>query len=262
MRLSQGLTRYRDEGQGTPILLVHGMGLKLELWDDHAADLARDHRVIRLDMLGHGQSEAPAGHWSFKEHARQIADLLDYLAIDRAFVVGFSLGGTVSQRFAIDYPNRISGLIVVASVCDRTETEQQAVLERLKQVRDGGPAAVAHAAIDRWFTVRFQAEHPDIVERWFNQILSNDHRAYANAYSVYASTDGELRHLLPGISAPTLVITGDRDAGQNPRMAAAMASRIPTCEVIILPGIAHMLPLEAPAELAETIRTFVQRGIN
>jgi 3-oxoadipate enol-lactonase len=254
---NQATTHYEVTGAGPAIVFIHGMGLDLTLWDDYAADLAESFRVVRLDMIGHGQSTPLPEAWGLGEHTKQVADLLDHLGIAKATIVGFSLGGTVAQRFALDYPDKIAGLIVVASVYGRTDEEQSAVEARLRIVEAEGPQGVVAGALSRWFTPDFRARNPDVVENWRRRLSANEPRAYLNAYQIYTHGHQTFQHRLGEIRAPALVLTGDRDPGQNPRMARAMSAAIPGSDVTILPDVAHMLPLERPRLLKDAIRGFM-----
>lgn len=250
-------THYEVEGDGPAIVFIHGMGLDLSLWDDCAADLAGSFRIIRLDMIGHGRSTPLPETWGLDEHTKQVADLLDHLGVAKATIIGFSLGGTVAQRFALDYPQKTAGLIVVASVYGRTDEEQAAVEARLRVVEAEGPQGVVAGALSRWFTPDFQSRHPDVVENWRRRLSANDPRAYLNAYQIYTYGHRTFQHRLGDIHVPALVLTGDHDPGQNPRMARAMSAAIPGSEVKILSDVAHMLPLERPQALKEAIRGFM-----
>jgi (E)-2-((N-methylformamido)methylene)succinate hydrolase len=242
-QLSQGATFYELSGRGFPLVLVHGMGGDASLWNWHAERLGDRFRVLRYDIIGHGRSAALPGPWRFGQFARQHADLLDHLGIERAAVCGFSLGGNIGQGFALDYPARTAALVVVSSACARTAEEQAKVDVRVEQVRAGGPPAVVEGALSRWFGPDYAAAHPEVIAYWRAKTLANDPQCYR----------------LSGIAAPTLILTGDQDAGQTPRMAAEMARRIGTPDLIVLPGIRHMLPLEAGPALVDAIAKFLAR---
>lgn len=257
--LPQGSTFYETAGSGPPVVLVHGMGGDATLWDRHAAALEDRFKVVRYDIFGHGRSGPLPGPWRFTQFARQLGDLLDHLGIERAVVCGFSLGGNIAQCFAIEYPARTAALVIVSSACARTAEEQAAVDRRVEQVCAGGPPAVVEGALARWFGPDFAAAHPEVIGYWRAKTLANDPASYAEAYRLYADNDRRLLDRLPAIAAPTLILTGDQDAGQTPRMAEAMAARIAGSEVAILPGIRHMLPLEAARPLVSAISDFVAR---
>lgn len=260
-RLPTSETFYVDEGTGTPIVLIHGMGGDHTVWDLQAARLQGRFRIVRPDNLGHGRSAKPPGPWTFSQFSRQIAELLDSLSIRRAVICGFSLGGSIGEAVALDYPDRVAGLIVVSSVCARTEAEQEAVDRRVVQVAEGGPPAVVDGALKRWFTETFSREHPEVIEYWRKRLLANERGPYLEAYRLYSDVDRQLLHRIGGIKAPTLIVTGDKDPGQTPRMAHEMSRRIPGSEVRIFQGIPHMLTIEAADNLNAAIADFVDRRV-
>jgi len=103
-------------GDGTPLLLVHGVGSSVETWGDVPQRLAAaGHRVVALDLLGHGGSSAGHGDFSLGAHANTMRDLMDHLGIARAHLVGHSLGGGVSLQFAYQYPERVASMTLVSS---------------------------------------------------------------------------------------------------------------------------------------------------
>jgi (E)-2-((N-methylformamido)methylene)succinate hydrolase len=259
IRLPHSETFYVEEGNGTPLVLIHGMGGDHTVWDWQVPVLRDRFRIIRPDNLGHGLSEKPAGPWTFAQFSRQIAELLDHLSVPRAVVAGFSLGGSIGQAVALDYPDRVAALIVVSSACARTAGEQEAVERRVAQVAGGGPPAVVDGALKRWFTDKFASENPALIEHWRKMLLDNDPAPYLAVYRLYAEVDRQLLHRVGDIRAPTLVITGDKDPGQTTRMANELSRRIPGSELRIFPGIPHMLPFEAAAELNEAIADFAAR---
>jgi 3-oxoadipate enol-lactonase len=259
VRLPHSETFYVEEGSGIPLVLIHGMGGDHTVWDWQVPALRDRFRIVRPDNLGHGRSEKPPGPWTFAQFAQQTAELLDHLSIPCAVVAGFSLGGTIGQAFAADYPDRIAALIIVSSACARTAEEQTAVDARVAQVVAGGPPAVVDGALERWFTAGFASKHPALIEYWRQRLLANDPAPYSAVYQLYSEVDRQLLHRLGEIKAPTLVITGDNDPGQTPRMARELSRRIADSEIQIFPGVPHMLPLEAAGQLNAAIADFARR---
>jgi pimeloyl-ACP methyl ester carboxylesterase len=261
VQLPSSITHYEDTGRGPPMVMIHGMGGDHTVWDPSVARLSARFRLIRPDILGHGRSREspPPGPWQFSQFARQVEELLVHLDIDSAVIMGFSLGGMISQAVAIEHPARTKALVIVSSVCNRTVEEQAAIERRVKQVAAGGPAAVVEGALQRWFSPAFAERHPDVIDDWRRRTLANDPRNYALVYRLYADTDRQLLDRLGVIAAPTLILTGDRDQGQTPRMAQEMARRIKGSEVVILPGVPHMLPIEAADALSSSIIDFLDR---
>lgn len=113
-------TSYLVTGQGQPVVLIHGVGLNKEMWGGQIVGLATDYKVIAYDMLGHGQSQLPAADTPLEGYAAQLAELLDHLQIAQATVIGFSMGGLVARAFALNYPQRLTALVVLNSVFNRS----------------------------------------------------------------------------------------------------------------------------------------------
>jgi len=105
----------RVEGEGPPLVLIHGFAASLGWWDQIAPDLAKDHTVVRLDLIGHGGSAAPAAGYTIEDQAQVVASVLDSLKLDRVTVIGHSMGGEVATALAEANPARIARLILIDS---------------------------------------------------------------------------------------------------------------------------------------------------
>jgi 3-oxoadipate enol-lactonase len=242
-------------GAETPVMLIHGVGDRLGSWDAVVRRLGGHRPVVRYDLRGHGSSERPVGPYSLADFADDHVGLMDELHVDRAHVVGFSLGGLIAQQVALDHPGRIASLVLAGTVAGRTAQERERVAERLRQVEEGGPSAVADGGA-RWYTQAFRERHPDVVARQMQEFASNDPAAYAAAYRVLATSD--LADRLSEIQAPVLAITGEHDVGSPPHMSELIARRVARGRCAILPGARHSLPIEQSEELGEAIAGFLR----
>ena len=106
---------YRIAGSGPPVVLIHGMLNSSSHWQSVALELAREHTVIAPDLIGHGDSAAPRGDYSLGAHAASIRDLLAAIGIERASIVGHSLGGGVAMQFFYQFPQRVERLVLISS---------------------------------------------------------------------------------------------------------------------------------------------------
>jgi 3-oxoadipate enol-lactonase len=246
--------RYRLEGQGPLVTLVHGVGADLDSWDAVARRLTRRYRVLRADLRGHGRSGRVTG-CHIDDFVGDLAALLDEAGAPATHLVGFSLGGLIAQHFALAHPERVRRLALISTVAERTPEERARVLERAGKVRDEGIASVVKAAEDRWFSPAFKAAHPDLVANRLRQLVANDHASYAAAYRVFAEADQGLR--FGDIRAPTLIVTGAEDVGSNPRMARLLHERIAGSRLVILDGLRHSVLLEAPEQIADLLVEFL-----
>src|ERR1700752_1233525 len=106
---------YRVTGSGPPVVLIHGMVNSSRHWEDVALRLADSYTVVAPDLIGHGDSATPRGDYSLGAHAASIRDLLAAIGIDRATIVGHSLGGGVAMQFFYQFPQRVERLVLVSS---------------------------------------------------------------------------------------------------------------------------------------------------
>jgi (E)-2-((N-methylformamido)methylene)succinate hydrolase len=247
-------TAYAIEGSGPPVLLIHGVGARLDAWDGVVAALGGRLTTIRHDLRGHGESTRIRGPYSIELLAADALALLDHLGIARCHVAGHSLGAMVAQRLAIDAPGRVDRLALLSAACGRTEEERRRVVERLALVEHGIPGEHFRRSVGRWFSDGFQRAHPEAIERHAARNLENDPHCYAAAYQVLATTD--LADDLHRIRVPTLIVTGEGDVGSNPRMARLMHDRIPGSRLHVLPGLRHAILVEAPEVVARLVEPF------
>lgn len=250
-------THARLDGAGPPIVMIHGIGASTDSWAGLVPLLRSRFACLSYDLRGHGRSEAVPGRTELDDYVDDLAALLDARGIGDAHLAGHSLGGVIAQAFALKHPERTRSAILVSTAACRTSDEREAILGLARTVAREGAAFIMDRAIERWFTPAFQAAHPEAIARRKARVLETDPAAFADAFRIYAESDlcGELHR----IAAPTLILTGENDVGSNPRIARAMAERIPAAEVEILPELRHAVLLEAPALVAERIAAFVAR---
>lgn len=246
----------RGDRSVPPLVLVHGVGLDNTMWDAHVELLAACRPVLRYDLLGHGRSKTPTR--SLGDFVAQLERLLQNLQIERICLAGFSLGGVVAQRFAADYPRRVTRLMLLYTVYKRTEKELEGVRARLRLTEEQGAGATVDAAIARWFSPRFQHSRPDVIEAVRQRLLNNDRQSYVAAYRVFVNADDAVGDALLRVRCPTLVLTGELDVGSTPEMAYRMARDLSEARVVIMPGLRHMGPVEAVEQTVDQLSEFTR----
>lgn len=246
---------YIQEGEGPDLVLIHGVGSRAADWDSASQILQQTFRILRYDLRGHGTSGAPPGPYVIEDFADDLIALLDHLNVERPHIAGFSLGGLIAQSIALSHPDRVDRLALLSTVAGRIKEERDRVVGRLDFIKNSHPADYFDQSVGRWFTEAFQKANPDVVQGRKQTVSSMDGAAYAAAYYALAMTDfGEQ---LAGISARTLVATGEGDIGSNPRMAGFMAETIPGSRLEILGGLRHSILLEAPEQVASLLSEFL-----
>ncbi len=261
---------YRIAGSGPPVVLIHGMLNSSSHWQSVALDLARDHTVIAPDLIGHGDSAAPRGDYSLGAHAASIRDLLAAIGIDRASIVGHSLGGGVAMQFFYQFPQRVERLVLISSgglghevsPVLRTAalpgfstllslTIQPRLLAALagtgRRMRERALAGGVYAqAIARALRPLENAE----ARQAFLQTL----RSVIDVHGQRVSATDRL-YLLE--SMPTMIVWGERD-NTIPLVHGRRAHEaIPGSFFRTLPDVAHFPHLEDPDGLSGLLREFI-----
>ena len=247
----------RGPEEGARVVLIHGLGLLKEMWAPYVDRLATRYRVLAYDLYGHGESGLPPGTPSLAVYAKQLADLMDHVGWADAHIIGFSLGGMINRRFAMDYPGRARSLVILASPHERG-VEGQALVEQRAKDSAAGPAATLDAAIERWFTPGFRAARPDYIQWTREKVLANDPGNYAACRWVLANGVVELIRPEPPITLPTLVMTAEHDSGSTPQMTHAIGSEIPGATAIVVPDLQHMGLVEDVDAFATPIIDFLE----
>jgi 3-oxoadipate enol-lactonase len=253
------LIYYEEQGNGEPLILIHGVGLDHTMWEKQMTELAEHFRVVVYDMVGHGGSGHPPGPYTLSHFTQQLADLMDYLKMEKAHLVGFSMGGMVAQAFALHLPDKLISLTIMNAVANRTEEQKKAILARVEEVKKNGVSATVEAAINRWFNHDFLITEKAVADRIRKRLHMNAHHSYLAAYTLFATADQLLSPKLTNIKIPTLIITGENDIGSNPEMARYMHEKIADSEIIIVPNMKHMLPVEGFEIVNQIIRSFLDK---
>jgi 3-oxoadipate enol-lactonase/4-carboxymuconolactone decarboxylase len=218
------------------------------MWDRQVPELARQWRVLRFDLPGHGGAPAhPAS--SIPELAERLLATLDVLGVQRFGYAGCSIGGAVGAELALRRPDRIASLAVVASsprFGTADEFRQRGVI-----VRANGLDPMARTAPERWFTTGFAAAQPAIVEWAVQMVRTTDPGCYIAACEALAAFD--IRAELGRITVPTLVLVGSEDQVTGPAEARTLVAGIRDARLSLVPGASHLAPVEQPAAVTDLL---------
>jgi 3-oxoadipate enol-lactonase len=250
---------YEITGAGYPLVLLHGGLLDCRMWDDQFDLFAERHQVIRYDARGYGRSGLPDVPY---KHADDLYGLLQALDIDRAALVGLSLGGMIAIDFALDHPSMVSALIPVASVPSGFQpTGGEVIVQRSREMRDAVLGGDRERAIDifmeLWVDGPFASAAPDVRRRaraimadhsFANFVPSAPPPRWANPPAVERLAD---------IQAPALVIVGDRDQPPLVRGVDALAAGIAGAQKLVIGGAAHMVNMEQPEAFNKAVLGFL-----
>jgi len=241
----------RDEGAGAPVLFVNSLGTDLRLWDALLPLLPAGLRRIRYDKRGHGLSDCPPGPYRMAELVADAAALLDALAVRGAVVVGLSIGGMIALGLAASRPDLVRG-VVFSNSAARIGTPALWE-ERLALLAAGGMAAVAEAAMGRWFPAPFRAG--PAVALWRNMVLRTPAEGYAGAAAAIAGAD--LRAAAATLRLPFLAVAGEADAALPPAVVAATAALVPGAREAVIAGAGHLPCVQMPEAYAAILNPFL-----
>ena len=236
---------FEAAGAGEPLILLHGLGLNLHLWDDQFAAFAERFRVIRYDLRGFGRS-LPTTATPFS-HAEDLKNLLDQLCIDRAHLLGLSLGGRIATDFALRYPRRVARLVLADAALGgyRFNEDWYARLNAVLQCGKAGDVAAAKAlwlAHPLFDAVKTQ---PSTSGR-FSEIANSDAGWHWLHQGLEQGIAPAAAKRLQEIAARTLIVVGEQDLADFHVIAKLLESGIPHAEKRDIRDAGHIVNMEAP----------------
>lgn len=262
--LEDGLVYYEAAGEGEPLVFLHAV-FDSRIWDDQWDEFAQHYSVIRFDSLGFGRSDSPKGPVSRR---KELYRVLEELGINRATLVGCSMGGETVLDAALERPELVSGMVVASAVPSGFEMQGEPprdLIEMLAAMEQGDLERVSELQVRIWIDGPYR--QPDEVDARVRR------RAVEMSRSELAKGTGALAQALAPppdpldppaamrldqIKAPALIIAGELDNPEIVRAAEVMAETIPGAEKIIMPGCAHLPNMEKPAEFNRAVRQFLQ----
>ena len=241
-------------GSGSPLVLIHPVGLDLDFLQDLATLLEPEHRVIRMDVRGHGRSALFPMAQDMADFADDVHETLVHLGVAPCAVAGFSFGGMIAQTLAIRHPTDVSALLPCAGPCTHDPARRLIVAARGTDALQGGMRAVLDATLQRWFTPAFM--NTETAQRTRAYLAARDPRGWAQGWQAIAGLD-TLPHL-PSLRVPTLCIAGELDQSTQVAAVQKIADAIPGATMRVIAGAPHMLFIEQPAAVAQEILGFLR----
>lgn len=248
---------FSIEGSGPPLFLIHGIGAARDTWRFAMPRLLERFTVITYDLRGHGTSPMPSGAFGLDDLVADLERVRERTGFERAHFAGHSLGGMVGPAYARAFPDRVLSLGLLSTAAFRAHEDSEKVWAVVRAMEEKGVAQVLATLIDRWYTDAFIAANPEIVERRMKQVIATDAGVFLNVFRIYAGT--EMGPWLHEVSAPSLVLTGENDGGCNPHLNRQIHESLPQSELVILPNYKHSILLEAGAEVAQSLVSFIER---
>jgi pimeloyl-ACP methyl ester carboxylesterase len=248
---------YLDAGRGDgTVVLIHGVGMRIEAWSPQIERLAEEFRVIAVDLPGHGLS-APLGQPpKLESFVSWFATILDELDLGPVNVAGHSMGALIATGIVVTAPEKVKRVALLNGVHRRSAEARSAVEARADEIVSG--SFDREAPLSRWFT-----DHEKATEAYalVHALLATvDADGYAAAYRAFATGDTVYPDGWAQVRCPALFLTGDGDLNSTPDMARDMAAAAPRGRAVIISGHRHMVNLTAPAEVNDVLHQWLNQG--
>lgn len=248
---------YLDQGEGAEVLvLIHGVGMRIEAWRPQIEVLSRKLRVIAVDLPGHGFSTLLDGAPDLAGFVSWFNVFLDELGVGPVNVAGHSMGAMICTGIVATAPEKVKRVALLNGVYRRTPEARSAVEARAREIASG--IFDREAPIERWFAPEECDTDAYCVVHGLLQAV--DPVGYAAAYAAFATGDSVYSDCWPGVESPALFLTGSGDLNSTAAMAREMAAATPRGEAVIIEGHRHMVNLTAPEAVAGALADWLAAG--
>lgn len=263
VRASDGVRlHYNEMGNrnGPPMLMIQGLGADKHAWILQRLALARKYRTIALDNRGAGRSDKPYGDYSLEQMAEDAITVLDHAGVDRAHVMGASMGGAITEIIGVRHADRVRSLTLACTACMHHEWRKELLGEWASTAVEHGMGSMTGEAA-RWLIGprSFRRLAPAI--GWMGPLaFTRPPHAFAGQVAAILDIDDSLANELGDITVPTLVIVGNQDILTPRGDAEDIADRIPTAELVVISGAAHGLMIEHATTFNRVLLDFLGRA--
>lgn len=254
---------YRVQGEGPPLVLVMGYRLSSMAWPPVLIEqLARRFTVITLDNRGTGLSDKPVQGYAIANMARDVRAVLDDLQLATVHMLGYSMGGAIAQEFIRQFPERVSSLILCATLAGGTHAKYatSSVVAVMRDLDGLSPEQAARRIWKVTYAPDYLERHRDSAEKQMRREVAFPTPLHAADLQFQAFAEFDGWKALANIRCPTMVVTGDLDELIPPENAALMAKVIPAAKLVILPGYGHRLLWEDTPRCTDVIAGFIDQA--
>ena len=242
-------------------ILIHGLSEERSVWSRQMSFFQGSIDAVSYDVRGFGTSPVGAGNGTVAQMADDLAQIVSACTAGPAWLIGFSMGGVIAQRCAMDFPELVEGLVLVASSCTVGRPGQAFFNDRIEQVSTGGLEAIASIT---------ESDAPGCFSMGDEQLIAQylqlrtyavrDPNGYLNACrAMLRLADEPMIQELGAIDCPTAVLAGELDPYCPPRASEMIAEAIPGAELTVVPGAGHCMHWEASDITNDLIMEFIDR---
>jgi len=248
---------YQDQGQGLPLVLLHGYPLDGRLWQHQLADLSTLFRVIVPDLRGFGQSTG-GGDFTIESQADDVHALAGALNLGKFVLAGLSMGGYITLAYCRKYPSTLRGVGLIDTRAEGdTPQGRQNRDKAIELVQAQGSKAIADQMLPKLLAPETLNHRPQLAAVVRQMCENCPPRTIATALAAMRDRMDQTDYL-PSLADPTLIIVGDQDVITPPVISDAMHKAIPQSQLVVVRGAGHLSPLEQPQQVNRALRTFLQ----
>jgi pimeloyl-ACP methyl ester carboxylesterase len=246
---------YRVSGAGYPLVMIMGLAGNSDWWPDEFIErLSQDYRVILIDNRGAGRTDAPDMEYSIPMMARDTVSLMGALGIDKAHVMGISMGGMIAQEIALLFPDAVDKLALGCTNCGPAHSVP-ATAETVQILAES--ITSPEKTLDLVFTPDFLKNSPEKVKAFVQSIAISPMPAKVFFRQLGAIQAHDTFERLPQIKHNTLIITGDMDVLVPPQNSRILAEHIPAAQLITIPGGGHLFFNQYPGKVYTVLKEFL-----
>ena len=250
-------TAFKSYGdQPSPLIFIHGVGMRGDVWSPQVEYFSNDYQVITYDFLGHGESHLPPEEPVLDDYVEQLNNLLKHLNLSLISLVGHSMGALISVAFALKHPDKVKALVPINIAFNRSEEAQKGVLNRANQILQTNKILNIEQTLERWFNNKTSADDLKKIEKIRNWLANTSPQGYGRAYRLFALSDKVFLNKLSRLRPPVLYLTGDEDPNSTPAMSQQMAEETPNGSSNSLTSEAHMMSYIAANKVNPIIEQF------
>jgi 3-oxoadipate enol-lactonase len=243
--------------EAPPLLMIQGLGTDSRGWALQRLALGRRYRCITIDNRGSGRTGSPDGPFSLERMALDALAVLDAEGVERAHVMGASMGGVIAQILGVLHPERTRSLVLACTACRHHEWRRELLAEWAAAVEAGGMAALGDEALQWLVGPRLRRRFGIWLNLLARIVLQMPPEPFIKQIRAILDAPDELRAELVHVRVPVLVITGSQDSLTPVGDAEELAELIPHARLEVLGGAAHGLMVEAPIAFNDAVLRFL-----
>jgi 3-oxoadipate enol-lactonase len=249
---------YQDTRSGFPVVLIHGMGSDHNIWSGLISLLKENYRVLAADLRGHGSSSETPGPYSMELFSQDILNLLKSMDINRAHFIGHSMGGAIAQDLAINYPDMVTSLTLIASFAYPSYPLRRILTNLRNTLYQEGYNEFFDECLEIAHNPQYIKENKELLNQ-FREDMSETSSIFSLISAINACLNVNYSDSLKDISSPTLIIAGEKDRFISKDQRTILSRGIPNSKFKLISEANHNMIIEEPQKVYDIIKPFLDK---